>query len=991
MKLNPSQIKAVSEIEGPVLVVAGPGTGKTQVLSERIAEILRKTQTNPENILALTFTEAGVINMRERLCFTIGETGHYVDIYTFHSFCNDIIQKWPDKFAFAKELEAITEVEKIQLMKRILDSLPHGNPLLSFYNKYTNVKSILGAISELKREGVSVEEFSKKVIEEEANFKAIEDLINPKTGKMKTKYSAKQKQIEKQRELINVYGKYQEGLSEKGRYDYEDMIMFVIEKFKTDDFLLGYYQEKYQYFLIDEYQDTNSAQNKIIELLGNYFENPNIFVVGDDDQAIYRFQGASLENILEFANKYPTAKKIILTQNYRSDQKILDKARNLIQHNDERLENKVEGIVKNLKSDKSEKDDDVYLCEFNNENEEAYFIVKKIEELKNAGEKLSEIAVLYRNNKDPDDLVRFLKKAGIPYEISNGNNILQDVDIQKIISVLSLINNPKDDLNFFKVLNFDFIDIDREDLYKLTKSAYKKSYWEIIGDPSVLKSAELKDPIKLNNFKILVDNWISYSANLTFVDFFEKVIHESKFMDYVLNKEDLGTLNRLKGLFDEVKKINSGDHALKLKIFLEMLQDMNENNVTIEEVPLTSGKDCVKLKTVHKAKGLEFNNVFIMKCVANIWEKKRGNSSTIKLPDTLLKLQGEEHDEEEDTRRLFYVALTRAKKKVFLTYSKNGKKPQEKSVFIDNIEKSGAENGIILRELDTSPYIESAKERLSLYLSESKEDPLEISLEPYLKDLAEEYILNPTALNNYLSCPRKFFYSNLIQVPHVKPKHMCMGTAIHEALKDFFDKYKKEKKLPEANFMIESFQKRLKKQVMTADDMASSSVEGLEIIKGYYERERDNMKISLANEHQFRKGKVFMDGISITGKIDRIDIIDDKLGTVCVTDYKTGKSKTENAIRGMTENGTGDEFRQLIFYKILGDCDPKFRWHIMSGEIYFVTDGKRVSITCTNADIESLKRAIKEVHANIQELKFDKVAKGKPCERCQFKEICWGK
>jgi len=296
-----------------------------------------------------------------------------------------------------------------------------------------------------------------------------------------------------------------------------------------------------------------------------------------------------------------------------------------------------------------------------------------------------------------------------------------------------------------------------------------------------------------------------------------------------------------------------------------------------------------------------------------------------------------------------------------------------------------------ITKLDISPYIESAKERLTLYLAEPKTDTLDTALTPYLTELVKDYILSPTSLNNYIACPRKFFYSNLIKVPHVKDKSLCLGTAIHAALKDFFDKYKKEKSIPSLEFMTESFKKHLKREVMTAGDMEVSLAQGLKILTEYYEREHDNMKIPLANEHPFAKGKVFMESVPITGKIDRMDIIDDKLSTVCVTDYKTGKSKSENVVRGMTENSTGDEFRQLVFYKILGDCDPKFRWHIMAGELYFVADGKRVTITATNADIESLKRAIKDSHAKIQNLEFDKIKKGKPCERCQFMGVCWGK
>jgi len=981
--LNPSQKQAVTEIEGPVLVIAGPGTGKTQVLTMRIAEILKRTQVNPGNILALTFTESGVIAMRERLREIIGPEGNYVDVYTFHSFCNDIIKKWPDKFMFAKDLEPITDVEKFQMMQGIIENtqLEHLKP---FGSKYFYLKPALNAISNLKREGISAETLKKLIAQDQETLDQ-EKEINPRTGKLKVKYLDRQKNIDKQHELAELYEKYQKKIQEKGRYDFDDMITFVVEKFKEDDFLLAYYQEKYQYFLIDEYQDTNNSQNTVITLLGSFFDNPNIFVVGDDDQSIYRFQGASLENILEFAEKYPDAQKIVLTENYRSNQAILDSARSLITNNKDRLETRFPEITKELHA--QEEGGEIYTAQFENGNEEAYFIAKKISELRDEGEPLDETAVFYRNNIDALDLITFLEKLDIPYEIAGGDNILQDIQVQKIIALLKLIDDPENDFNFFRVLNFDFLDLEREDIYRLTKfvKRKRKRYYEIIRDITLLKEADLKNVVKLNNLAILIDQWIGYTANLTFAEFFEKVLHESGFMDYLINRDDIRELNRLKRLFDLVKDLNRGNHSMQLKNFLDQLDVMEEHFLSIQETPLKLGKPAVQLMTAHKSKGLEFNNVFIFKTVEKRWEKKFSRAQ-LKLPEGVMQLQKlAEHEHEEDERRLFYVALTRAKKRVFISYAKNyevGKpKPQVPSRFVSDL-------GDLPQELEVKPYREEAEKRLKLIFKKTS-DEMTDGTESYLKDLVQDYALSVTALNNYLTCPRKFLYQNLLRVPRVKEKHLSFGTAVHYGLQQFFEKFKKEKTLPGEEVLLEEFKKGLNREVLTKKDHEESLAKGEKILREYYQH--GGFQIPYFNEYNFLTHKVFLDDIPITGQMDRIDPVDEQLGTVNVVDYKTGRPRSENEVRGLTESSEGELMRQIVFYKILGDADPWFKWTIITGELDFIEKpGKKVRIKVLPADIQGLTREIHETYDCIQNLKFDKIEKGKPCDRCEFRKICFG-
>ncbi len=331
-KLNFRQREAVDAIEGPVMVIAGPGTGKTQILTLRIVNILRKTDIPPDAILALTFTEAGVSAMRKRLVSIIGSPAYRVGIFTFHSFCNDIIKRFPEEFPRIIGSTNVSDIDKIVIIKELIEKTtlkllrPYGD---TFYYLHP----VRQKISELKRENISPKELELRIKNNELRFKKIPDIRHQKgvyKGKMKGKYETEKKNIEKNKELLKIYITYENMLAERKLYDYEDMILEVIRALeKKQDFCLRL-QEEYQYVLADEHQDANNAQNKLLELLVSFHENPNLFIVGDEKQAIYRFQGASLENFLYFQKKYKGARVIILEDNYRSTQTILDAAHSVM-------------------------------------------------------------------------------------------------------------------------------------------------------------------------------------------------------------------------------------------------------------------------------------------------------------------------------------------------------------------------------------------------------------------------------------------------------------------------------------------------------------------------------------------------------------------------------------------------------------------------------------------------------------------------------------
>ena len=357
-KLNEQQRLAVNNIEGPVMVIAGPGTGKTQILASRVGKILLETDVLPENILCLTYTDAGVVAMRKRLLQLIGPDAYKVNIYTFHAFCNDVIQE--NLFLFEKtSLDPISELERIELFKQLIDSFPKNHPLKRYRGDvYYEIRNLDKLFSAMKREGWTPDFISRKINEYLADLPNRDEFVYKRKYKefnagdlKKDKIEEEKERMEKLRAAVNEFDRFQEMMKKKKRYDFDDMINWVIKAFEENKNLLTNYQERFQYILVDEYQDTSGTQNRLVELLISYWNKPNIFVVGDDDQSIYRFQGANVENMLGFVNSYQNDLfTVVLTENYRSTQAIIDASKALINRNEERLVKQIPNLSKELRS-----------------------------------------------------------------------------------------------------------------------------------------------------------------------------------------------------------------------------------------------------------------------------------------------------------------------------------------------------------------------------------------------------------------------------------------------------------------------------------------------------------------------------------------------------------------------------------------------------------------------------------------------------------------
>jgi len=1021
--LNQHQKKAVDEIYGPVLVLAGPGTGKTQVIALRIANILSKTDTAPHNILCLTFTNSGVKAMRERLVRIMGTDGYKVDIHTFHSFCNEVINYYPERFLLAKRMQQISDLEQIVFLKKAMDQcrLVKLRPAKA---PYFFVPYILKAINNLKSEGIGPLEF-KKLVEHEklcaqgasasggritnnivgAGFKPARLGDRPKPDKTKI--------IDKNVELSRIYKIYQESLHQHGYYDYNDMILFVLDEFKKDKNFLANFQEKYLFMLVDEYQDTNGAQNELIKLLGSHDDLPNIFVVGDDDQSIYRFQGASLENLLYFSDLFKRTKKINLNVNYRSPGNILQASRSLMKNAINTAENQLK-IKKDFEVFNKKGGDKIRLVNLPNDDVERYYIAKEIELLRKKKVDFNDVAVFYRDNREADDLMKIFDAFGIPHRLNRGEDVLKDKTINQLVDLMKFLLNTNDDELLFYVLNFDFWNIDAVDVYQIFVESKQKPQKKYIFDWLVKKCndhhnvetlhATSNVPREFDN-ENTVSRFINFilkmkkrHSNVVFIDFLEALIRESGLLDYLLlSDKRLDKMSKIKSFYNFWKDINRSRPNLKLKDAIGILDEMKENNLQINATNYDFDGQAVNLMTAHGAKGLEFDYVFICGARDKHWSNKR-HVEKLRLVDGVLKKEIYGEDKNEEARRLFYVAMTRTKKRLYITWADSygtgkDKKETTAAMFISEIDHKycdyinvGAGSSRLGLEIDVDSM-----------LSKTFIKPKQISIneKKYLQKLLEDFSLSPTGLNKYLKCPRAFLYDNIIRVPKAKTRSLAYGTAIHYALEIFFRTYKKTGKLPKVRKLLDFFQAGLKREVLLDNDFDDLLRKGNNDLMAYYDYYANDWLVPLYNEYNFATGKVLLDkSIPLSGKVDRIELIEDGDGeSVRVIDYKTGKPKSRNDVLGKTKNSNGDYWRQLVFYKLLGDLSSRFVYRIRETELDFVEPMpsgkfKKERFKITKEDLDELKKTIKEVWRGISRLEFDGCHDQSKCKDCEYRRLC---
>lgn len=1070
--LNPEQREAVDTLQGPVMVIAGPGTGKTTVLTLRIANILRTAAAGPERILALTFTESGAAEMRRKLADLVGQDAYRVEISTFHGFANRIIRDNPDHFPEIVGASPITEIDQVDIVQHLLDggAAVHDkdgakvklDKLRPFGDPYFYLRDIIRALTELKQQGVSPDEFARIAEDDREKFYANPDLIHTSgkyEGKMKGKYDSGARRVEKNLELVRVYEAYQAALRKAKQYDYADMIMFVALALEKDGDLRRALQSAYDYFLVDEHQDTNDAQNRIIELLldgegdgsakdaARSEASPNIFVVGDEKQAIFRFQGASLENFHYFRTRYRGVKLISLRSNYRSTQAILNAAQAVSPRETELV------AVGRAKAEETP----AHLAVLPNPEIETYFIARRIQEIlkepsgKSEGERggvaPEEIAVLYRDNRDAAPLARMLERLRVPFNIESDQDVLGDTEIRKLVRVLRAVQHFGSDVALAEALHVDFLGIAPMDVYRMMafagrmkraaamrdhgqsaapKTGPRTTIFDVLASADLQKEAGIvsKESIEASvKFAYNLEAWKRAAENDGAVEAFEKIVRDSGCLTAVLrHPSGAEKLAKLHALFDLLKSFTERDRRYTLRNFFEYLDLMEAHGLAVKAKDTARMPGRVRLMTAHRSKGREFDYVFIMNAVDRKWGS-RFHRESLTLPKGIYRAlahaeaaiadaDGDDADddaaqnaaenraaEHDDERNLFYVALTRARREVFVTMAKADREGKEllPTQFIAEMKTE------ILETVDTAGYeADFEKHRAELEFGATDADgehgnglrgeKPELEDKAFLNALFEAQGISVTALNNYLECPWAYFYRNLVRIPEAPNKHLAFGNAVHAALKNYFDEFDKGEDLGEG-YLVRRFEEALSREPLPDHEYEETLAKGRKYLPAFFGEYHDEWlafraaKGSAMNERRVDGVKV--GDTPVNGKLDRMEILPG--GNVRVLDYKTGKPKSRNVIEGLTKDADGNYKRQLVFYKLL--LGKEGTYDMTEGVIQFIEPEERTgkmrreAFEITNDEVAVLEKLVKDVSAEIRDLTFwNKGCHQPDCKYCKLRE-----
>jgi DNA helicase-2/ATP-dependent DNA helicase PcrA len=1015
MILNDAQSSAVNAIEGPLMVIAGPGTGKTQLLSARVGNILEKTDMMPENVLCLTFTDSATVAMRKRLIKFMGSTAYRVPIFTFHSFCQKVITDYQNEMGISY-LEPISELESIEIYNAIIDDFELGNPLKNYKLPYQYRKDFVNLNKLLKQERITKDNLFPIIDQriEELPFDP-QYLYKVNRGKFKkgdlnpTLYDKALEKLKKLKAAVETCYVYRDKMQETGRYDFDDMILWVIELLTNNEYALLRYQEQYQYIMVDEYQDTNKAQNELILLLASYWESPNLMVVGDDDQSIYRFQGANVENLHAFESKFANElNKVVLSENYRSSQPILDSSSHVINNNTTRLIPN-----KNLVSKKADLLSKAApeIIECTNEFYEAAFILNKILDAKNQGIPFSEIAIIYRNHNQANIIKSCLSTYGVPYYLRRRIDILTSPLITNILELLKYIAEEKNkpyqgEHRLFKILHFDFWEIAPADLAKIAFYIKKerKNWRDCLN--GLAKNTELKalisesTSIRVAKLAEDIEYWIGKAFNFPLQQFFEKIIAKGGILSYVLQAPNkVFLLQVLQTFFDHLKNETRKNPSLTLERYLKLINLMIDNGIFLEAEEIIEKGDGVNLLTAHASKGLEFEMVFVAGCNEKFWDKTKD-----RLPFSIREVIIKNEDSlMEENRRLFYVACTRAKSFLFVSYNNQNLelKDLQESVFVNEFYESGIP--------EKNKAIISEAEIMEIQISQFGVDEPDKNFEPidqeFLNKFTEDYVLSATHLDNYLECPVRFYYRNLLQIPSAKTEPLSFGNAIHKALELFFKTMLShpDKLYPSLEQLVYWFKMDLERN---RDSFLPESFErnmeyGCEkVLPQLYNKFLPEWNENKNREPEKNLADIVVNNVPIKGKLDQL-LFEDK-NSVSVIDFKTGQFSSAKKktllppVIGINPEGAtfeelygGNYWRQIAFYHLLINNDPLHQYRTVSGEMFFVEPDKKGEFTREKIFIqpEELKfteKLIAEVYTKIKNHEFSVGCGKKDCEWCNF-------
>jgi DNA helicase-2/ATP-dependent DNA helicase PcrA len=1105
--LNAQQKKAADIIDGPVMVVAGPGTGKTQLLATRAANILKKDSTLlPTNILCLTFSDSGQVAMQRRLIELMGETGAHIAVHTFHSFGTEIINTYPQYFYQGANFSPADELTTHEIISDILQDLPAKNPLATKnQDEFIYLKAIKGRIEDLKKNALEPNElralcvdslkfvdfiepelvkvFDVAKFSQTSDIKRAVELLDYATKHQQPKLAvptfkplslvfmdtftkaveaavelnktkplndwkhdwfAKDKRgrgICKQRQILDkllalseVYELYQQELAKRKLFDFTDMIMRAVHNLETCPDLAYELQEQYQYFLVDEFQDTNAGQLRLLAALANHPVNegrPNVMVVGDDDQAIYAFQGAELSNILGFRDAYKNVVTIPLKDNYRSSQKILDLSRQIIKQGSERLENYVADLDKTLAARNEPPATKLTRQLFNTQAHEYEWVASEIDNLIASGHEPKEIAVICAEHKYLEALLPYLADKNIPVNYEHRQDALNQPQIQELIALARLVDYlSRQDLDSAngmlpQVLSADYWQLPATVIWQLSLVANKhykqtgqEAYWLelmqsgkfgsnlkqianfLLEAARYCRTHSLEETLDLlvgnedNGFINQADEEADIPAaqpKASFVSPFKACYFAN---DLLAQRPDkfIALLSSLAAIRNQLRQYRA-DTKLTLSDFVYFVDLCAQASVTIDVSGLHgASEDSIRLLTAHGSKGLEFRSVFILSTTAKVWDKK-SQGNLLPLPPNLLTIARKNNPD--DRLRLFYVALTRTKQNLYITSYLSGDDGKDVASF-------GAIEDPAVTALLPSPteaYImpDSAVSRLNRverqWYDRHYSMPIH-NMRQLLAERLENYQLSITHLNNFLNVadggPLKFLLGNLLQFPSAMSSSAAFGSAIHATLDYVHKTVNQQAKLPSRQAVWGYFESALKLKRLNDKDEKLYWQKGQAALNQFLAQRGQAIRTNQLSELNFGQQGVMVGKARLTGRLDILEIAKTKAK---VMDYKTGKDLHSWDPRGKTayERIKLHQYRQqLLFYKLLvegsrswGDKGIKLN----SAELVFVEPNSDGLISVLDLSLDNpeellrLQKLIKAVWQRIITLDFPDVSGYEPTQK----------
>ena len=971
-KLNKEQKETVEFGSGPLLIIAGAGTGKTTVITERIKHLISSELAKPQEILALTFTEKAAREMETRVDEIMPYGYTQMWIMTFHSFCDRVLRTEALHIGLDPRYKLMTEADATALVRKSLFKFdldyfrPLGNP-----TKF--ISGILQHFSRLQDEDISPAEYFRWAQNHNSRLR------RSYGGQAKLK-SENSEEIKKWKELAGAYRTYDEVKVKENVMDFGDLITKTLKLFRDRPNVLKEYREKFKYILVDEYQDTNFAQNELVKLLAG--KKGNVAVVADDDQSIYRFRGAAISNIVQFRKSFPKTRVITLIQNYRSTQEILDKAYQLIQNNNpDRLE-VVEKVDKKLVSQVAKDGESIkFIHEVRVENE-AEAVAKEVTKLlsyKDIKYQYKDFAMLVRANNHAEPFIRAFQRHLIPYQFLGPGRLFRQSEIVDLISYLRVLYNFEDSVSLYRVLSIEYFDISARDLAKIGNFAkrYNLSMFEACEKiDELFVTDETKEKIK--NMVGLVNKHLKLVRKETAGQILYYFLRDTGLIEKLVNPNSAEAQKEalnISKFFDKLKSYEVDHEDATVTTVVDWLDLSTE----LGESPLAADSDwtdinAVNILTVHSSKGLEFPVVFLVNLVGQRFPSTE-RSEQIPIPEDLIKEilpQGDFHLEEE--RRLFYVGMTRARERLYFTasdYYGEGKREKKLSPFI--FETLGDE--VIASEQSTM-----GTQQLS-FLDYQSVKQITDARQPTTK-LHVDY-LSYSQIETFRVCPLHYKLGYILRIPTPPSASQSFGTSIHSALKKFYDGVKNGES-PTEKYILSLLDSNWVKEGYTSRDHERKFLEkGKDYLKGYLNVEFNPKVIPSLLEQRFTipLSKEGERPLKMGGVIDRVDEAYD--GSIEIIDYKTGAN--------IPSQPEIDKNLQMTFYALASTMIREQPFNKDPQEVvlslYFLDNQQKISTKRTKEQLEEAVKEIFKVRRQIEESDFS-CSGHMFCKNCEYKLMC---